>query len=218
METKPKIIADLREKNALVIAELRYLGIEVEMKHLKLADYLISNKIAVERKTINDFVNSMMNKRILFQMADMKKNYELPLIIIEKEAHQEIYKPSSHPNIHENAVRGMILSVAVRFGIPVIFSEDYKDTAEYLSLLARRELRPEKTFSFAVKRKAFSVKEQQQIIIESFPGIGPALAKNILNHFKTIKNFSNASIEELEKVPKLGRKKAMILKQILEFN
>ena len=62
---KPKVIADSREKNSLVIAELRELGVDVEIKHLKLADYLISKNLAVERKTINDFVSSMINKRII---------------------------------------------------------------------------------------------------------------------------------------------------------
>ena len=57
METKPKIIADIREKNSLVIAELIHLGADVELKHLNLADYIISQDIAIERKTINDFVS-----------------------------------------------------------------------------------------------------------------------------------------------------------------
>ena len=179
MET-PRIIADIREKNSLVIAELRKLGIDVELKHLKLADYIISRDIAVERKTINDFVSSMINKRLIQQIIDLKKNYKFPLLLIECEDHQALYKPTRMPNLHENAVRGMLLSVTTDFGIPTILTEGYEDTAKYLMLLAKRQLKPKKKISFAVKRKAFSIKEQQQIILESFPGIGPSTAKLIL--------------------------------------
>ena len=212
-----QIIADIHEKNSLVIAELKSLGIEVEIKSLAVADYILSNEIAVERKTINDFVSSMINKRLIHQMQDLKKNYKFPLLIIEKEEHQAIYKPS-RMNIHENAVRGMLLSVATDFGIPVIITEGYEDTAVYLMLLAKKQEKGKKEISLAAKRKAFSLKDQQQIILESFPGIGPSTAKNILKHFKSIKNFSNASLEDLKKVPKMNKKKALILKRLLEIN
>jgi len=215
---KPKIIADIREKNSLVIAELKSLGIEVELEQLKLADYIISKDIAVERKTINDFVNSMIDKRMVHQLADMKKNFKSPLLIIEKEDNHELYRPTGHPNMHENAVRGMLLSVASEFNVPTIITEGYEDTAKYLMLLAKKQTQPEKLVSFAVKRRAYSLKDQQKIIIETFPGIGPSTAKEILRKFHSIRNFANASVEELEKIPRLGRKKALILRQILDAN
>ncbi|MEM2956173.1 MAG: ERCC4 domain-containing protein [Candidatus Pacearchaeota archaeon] len=213
-----KIIADIREKNSLVIAELKNLGVEVELKHLTLADYLISNEIAVERKTINDFISSMINKRLPKQLYDLKNNFKIPLLIIEKEDYHSLYKPSLHSRIHENAVRGMLLSIATEFQIPFIFTEGYEDTANYLMLLAKKQLKRRKDISLIVKRKVYSIKEQQQMIVESFPGIGPSLAKEMLRHFKSIKNISNASLEELEKVPKLGKKKALIIKKLLEIN
>ena len=212
---KPKIIVDIHEKNSLVIAELVQLGADVEIKHLELADYVISNDIAVERKTINDFVSSMISKRLQSQLIDLKKNFKAPLLIIEKEDHQEIFKPTGHPNMHENAVRGMLLSIA-NFNVPFIITEGYEDTAKYLLLLAKRQLKPEQEVSLSFKRKAYSKREQLQIILESFPGIGPATAKSLLRQFKTIKNFVNASAEELGK-SKLG-KKAVLIKKIIEDN
>ena len=209
----PKIIADIHEKNSLVIAELIHLGVEVEIKHLNLADYIISKDIGIERKTINDFVSSVINKRLQSQLIDLKKNFKSPLLLIEKEDNHDIYKPSGHPNIHENAIRGMLLSIA-NFEVPFILTEGYEDTANYLLLLAKRQLKPEHAFSLSFKRKAFSLKNQQQIILESFPGIGPSTAKSLLKQFKTIKNLVNASEEELKKT-KLG-KKAPVIRKILD--
>ena len=211
-----KVIVDNREKNSLVYSELVNLGVEVEFRHLALADYLITNEIAIERKTIDDFVMSMMNKRLLMQLSDMKKNFKKPILLIEGTEEQDIYKPARHPNLHENAIRGMLLSVAADFGVPMILTKDYQDTAKYIMLLAKKNEKGHKEISLKVKRKAFNVKEQKQMIIEGFPGIGPSLAKNIMKHFKSIKAFSNASQEELEKVPKLGKKKSVIIKALLD--
>jgi ERCC4-type nuclease len=63
-KSKLNIIADYREKNSLVISELESLNVKVKIKHLKVGDYKIKNTI-VERKTISDFVSSMINKRLL---------------------------------------------------------------------------------------------------------------------------------------------------------
>ena len=212
----PKIIVDNREKNSLVISELIENGIDVEIKHLNLADYLISNEIAVERKTINDFVLSMLDKRLINQLKDLKRNYKFPLLIIEKDDHQSLYKPTGHPSIHENAVRGMMLTVTTSFGIPTILTDDYKDTALYLALLAKRQLKGKQEFSLVAKRKAYGMKDQQQIIIDSFTGIGPKTAKEILKKFHSIRAFANASVDELKQT-KLG-KKAELIKRILDAN
>jgi ERCC4-type nuclease len=110
----------------------------------------------------------------------------------------------------------MMLTVTTSFGIPTIITDDYKDTATYLSLLAKRQLKPKQAISLIAKRRAYSLKDQQQIIIESFPGIGPKTAKEILKKFKSIKNFANAPLEELKET-KLGKKSESI-KKIIEHN
>jgi len=213
-----KVWVDKREKNSTVASELVNLGVEVEFKHLISADYVISEEIGIERKTIDDFVSSMLNKRLLLQLEDLKKNFKKPLLVIEGAKHQDLYHPVRHPNMHENSIRGMILRAALDFGVSVILTQDQEDTAVYLQLLAKRIENPPQKISLRHKRRAFNMKEQQQMILEGFPGIGPSLAKNILKNFKTLKGFSQASVEDLEKVPKLGKKKAVIIKALLDKN
>ncbi len=203
-----KIIIDHRERSSSVIPELVSLGADVEVRHLPIADYLINEEIALERKTVNDFTKSIIDRRLIDQLEHLKENYSKPLLLIEGLSEEDLYRPSQHPNINENAVRGMILSVITDFGIPIIFTKDYKDTAKYLFLLAKRQDKPSKEFGLAVKRKAYTLQQQQQIIVEGFPGVGPNLAKNMLRHFKNIKSIINADVKELTKVEKIGKKKA----------
>jgi len=204
---KQKIIIDYREKNSLVASYLIKAGFEVEFKELKVADYIVKNT-AIERKTVQDFVSSMINKRLLKQIEELKQ-YENKLILVEGIEEQELYT-DDETGVNGNAIRGFLLSITMKHGIPLIFTKNQKDTAKFISVLAKKQ---EKEISFKAKKKTFNKKEQLQFIVEGFPGIGPKTAKKLLKEFKTLKNIINASEEELKKV--LG-KKFFVIKDLSE--
>lgn len=207
---KQRILVDYREKNSLVASTLVELGFEVEFRELKVADYLVNN-VAIERKTVSDFVNSIINKRIIRQLQELQQ-YENKLLIIEGIDEQELYGDDAENRmIHSNAVRGFLLSVTIKHRIPVILTKNYEDTARYLAVLARKK---ERESSLNVTKKSLNKKERLQFILEGFPGIGPKTAKKLLSHFHTIKDIANAPIEEITEV--IG-KKADIFK-LLEEN
>jgi ERCC4-type nuclease len=196
---KQKVIADYREKNSLVASELISLGLEVEFRELKVADYLVNN-IAIERKTVSDFISSMLSKRIIRQLEEIQQ-YEKKFLIIEGIEEQELYSDDNPGGIHANAIRGFLLSIILKFKVPIIFSKNFQDTAKFINVLARKK---EKESSLNVSKRNLNKKERMQFILESFPGIGPKTAKKLLAEFKTIKNIMNASAEDLEKI--IGKK------------
>ena len=204
---RKKIIADYREKNSMVISELISLGIEVEFRELKIADYIAGN-IAIERKTISDFLSSMINKRLLNQLENLKQ-YENNLLIIEGIEEHELYNDNNEKGINANAIRGFLLSIALKHKIPVILTKNPEDTAKYISILLNKK---EKEISLKEKRKSMNEKEQIGFIIEGFPGIGPKTARKLLEKFRTIKNIINASEDELKKC--VGKKADVILKLV----
>ena len=75
--------------------------------------------------------------------------------------------------------------------------------------------KPRSEISLLKKRKPPTVKEQQELIVESFPGIGPVLAKSILKEFKTIKNIINSDEKALKKIEKIGNKKAKNIMDVI---
>jgi ERCC4-type nuclease len=204
---KQKIIIDYRERNSLVASSLVELGFEIEFRELKVADYLVNN-IAIERKTVSDFVNSIINKRIIRQLQELQQ-YEDKLLIIEGIDEQELYSDDNR-GINANAIRGFLLSTVLKHRIPIILTKDYEDTAKYLSVLARKK---EKESSLNVSKKSLNKQERLQFILEGFPGIGPKNAKKLLSHFKTLKRIANSSAEELTEI--IG-KKAEVFKLIEE--
>ena len=211
-ERKLKVLVDTRERGSNLSKKLLEIGMDVKVQTLATADIILSDKIGIERKTIPDFVHSIIDKRIFTQLRDLKNNFENPIIILEGK--EDIY---SVRNIHPNAIRGMLATIVASFKIPIISTRDSQDTAEMIKSLAQREQnKTEKEISIRTNKIPMNTKEQQEFIVESFPGIGPSLAKSLLKEFKTIKKLANTNLKRLEKVEKIGSKKAMDIKKILD--
>ena len=206
-KSKLKIIVDNREKNSLVISELVNIGIDVEFKHLLVADFLIG-EVAIERKTISDFISSMINKRLARQLEEIKQ-YPKCLLIIEGIDEQELYNNEENSEIkgmgiNPNAIRGFLLSILLEFQVPIIFTRNYQDTAKFLYVLAKKQEKQKSSISIRAKKKSLSKKEQLQYILEGFPNIGPATAKKLLKKYKTLKKIVNTPIEKLRE--EIGKK------------
>jgi len=194
-----KVIIDYREKNSFVASELIHLGLDVEFRELKVADYIVNNT-AIERKTISDFLSSMVSKRLASQLNDLQQ-YENRLLLIEGIEEQELYSDDNLEGINANAIRGFLLSIVLKHKVPIIFTKNEEDTAKFINILARKK---ETESSLNVTKKSLSKKEQMQFILEGFPGIGPKTSKKLLEKFKTIKEIINAPSEDLER--EIGKK------------
>ena len=55
---------------------------EIEIRQLECGDYVYENKVAVELKTANDFINSVKSKRIYKQAIKMAETYDKHYIIV----------------------------------------------------------------------------------------------------------------------------------------
>ncbi|MBW2996059.1 DEAD/DEAH box helicase [Candidatus Woesearchaeota archaeon] len=206
------VFADHREKGSGIIKELIDLNTSIKLEKLDTADYILSSRCGVELKTPEDFASSIIDGRLLEQIKQLKRSFECPLVIVEGE--QDIY---SVRNIHPNAVRGMLATIAISYKIPVLFTKNSKESASLLHTIAKREQdNSSNDYSMHADRKPLSLKEQQEYIISSLPLVGPSLAKELLKKFKTVKKVINAKEERLKKVKKIGDKKAKEIKNIVD--
>jgi ERCC4-related helicase len=211
-EPKIKIFADARERGSGVIKILVDNNTDVSMKNMEVGDFILSQQVGVERKEVKDFVDSIIDKRILGQLQSLKKTFEKSLLIIEGE--EDIY---SVRKVHPNAIRGMLSWIAVDLRIPILYTKNHRETAQLLMTIAKREQEDnEKVFGIRGEKKPLSDRELQEFIIVGLPGIGPSLAKSMLNKFETIENIIKASQEELTKIDKIGIKKASEIKRIIK--
>ena len=212
-DSKIKIFADYREKSSGILKELCDLGVNLKLEMLDSADYILSSRVGVEVKRVDDFVNSIVDGRLLQQLKELKRKFERPIVIIEGE--EDIYAVR---NVHPNAIQGMLATIAVSYGIPIIKTKNSKETAGILIAIAKREQSKDesKDFSLHTERKPLTPKEQQEYVISSLPSVGPSAAKELLKYFKSVKNIINASEDDLKKVDKVGDKIAKGIKDAVE--
>jgi len=197
-----KIYVDIRERNTEIFKILNKKA-NVEVKQLEVGDYILSENVCVERKTAGDFLQSIVDRRLLEQAGNLARNFEIPLMIIEGELN------FSARGIHPNAIRGAIASLATDFKISIIPAKNEKETAEMLIAIARREQEEKKKdVALIGEKRAYTLNERQLLMAESLPNVSSVLAENLLNHFKTIKKIANASVKALMKVEGIGSKKA----------
>nr|WP_236609714.1 DEAD/DEAH box helicase [Archaeoglobus sulfaticallidus] len=208
-ESKEVVIyVDSREMKSGVVKEL-FKHAEIKIRNLEAADYVLSDRVGVERKTAEDFIDSITSadRNIFNQLLELKKSYQKPILIIEGEL---------YGRIHPNAIRGAIAAIAVDLSIPIIQTKNEIETAEILLAIARRE---QKLLSREVAvhsgKTKMDLKEQQEYIVSSISNIGPVIARNLLKHFKTIERIATADVDELVKVPKVGVKTAKKIREIL---
>jgi ERCC4-related helicase/ERCC4-type nuclease len=208
-----KIVIDHRETKSGVAKVLDRLGMELSFAALEIGDYIVSDRLAVERKRTDDFTSSLIDgKRNLFvQLSDLARVYEKPVLIIEGE---DLF---TSRQINPNAIYGSLVSIAIDFGISILYSRDEEETASILKILAKREQTEDKReINPHGKKSASTLAEQQEYLVSSISSIGPKAARNLLSHFGSVEAVMRADIEELKKVKLIGPKTAARIREVLE--
>ena len=203
-----KIIADYREKNSTIPEILAKKKIDFSSANLIVGDYLINEEIIIERKTKDDFVQSLIDNRLFLQCKKIKKYFTYQLLIIEGNPYTTKHK------ITRNAIKGALLSVTVSWQIPIFYTKDKNETCETLIQIGKQYLQ-EKKLSLGHKPKPKKHYKQQLFLLQAIPDVGPTLAIRLLEKFKTIKKIINASEKRLEKVSGIGKNKAKRIRKYI---
>jgi ERCC4-type nuclease len=213
------IVCDVREKSSKIDLSLKDLSskdikVNIIFEQLKVGDFQISQDIVIERKTIKDLESSIIDGRIFNQIKDLV-NIKRSSIIIEGDLNKLF---SQNQRINKKAIIGLLTSIGINYRIPIFFTKDISETAIFLYTIAKKEqiINKNKDLKLRYNKTKMSGSDFQLFIMQSFPDVGPTLAKSILKEFKSIKNISNASVQDLLKVSKLGPKKAQKIKYLFE--
>ncbi len=211
-EVKLTIFVDSRETKSGVARFLEKAGVELKLKNLEIGDYVVSDRVCIERKSTVDFLESLINKRrnLLDQIYRLKEEYAKPLLVIEGES---VY---GQRDVHPNVVRAIMATIAIDLSVPIIQTKDEADTASLIYIIAKREQMPNPTVvNPHGKKPSASLKEQQEYFISALSNIGIVTARNLLRRFKTIEKVVTASKEELMEVENVGEKTAEHIKDVL---
>jgi len=204
------IFIDSRENS--IIEYFKQYDCVIQKKMLLYGDFLVSDRVCIEKKTVNDFIQSITDKRLFQQLKLLKENFEKPILIIEGEN-------SLYGTLQPNVIRGALSSITVDLRIPIIWTRDIADTAGIIYWMARREqLLEKREVVLRNKRIPETTEEKQEYLLSSLPDVSNVRAKALLEHFKSPQAIFNASEEELQKVKGIGKKIAKNIRKVLEKN
>jgi len=207
---KVRIIVDNRERH--IADYFSEFDVDLVFQQLKIGDFICSDRVCIERKTISDFLQSITDQRIFNQVSEIVKNYERPLLILEGNL-EELF---SIRNIHENAIRSVLAAIAIDFKLPILWTFDEHDTAAQIYRIAHREqIKEKREPQIRVKKKCISFAKQQEFLVSGLPNISNKLSIRLLKKFKTPKKVFSASESALQKVKGIGKEKAKRIWEIL---
>jgi Fanconi anemia group M protein len=111
----------------------------------------------------------------------------------------------------------MLATIAISYGIPIIQTRNFRETAALIYSIAKREQEEfGRDFSLHGDKKPLTLKELQEYIISALPGVGAVLSKPLLEKFGSVKNVINATEDELKEVELIGEKKSKEIKKVTD--
>jgi Fanconi anemia group M protein len=212
-EDEVEVVADQREMDAPIARDLSTRdGVAVRLETLAVGDYVVSDRVAVERKEVADFVDSVVgDERSVFeQVGDLATHYQRPVVVVEG---ADLY---GQRNVHPNAVRGALASLAADFGASVLRTEDADGTTDLLEALARREQAGSgREVSVHGEKATKTLPEQQEYVVSSIADVGPVTAQSLLAHFGSVEAVLTADEEGLQEVEGVGEVTAERIREVV---
>ena len=208
-----EIVADQRELDSTIARDLSTReGIETRLETLAVGDYVLSDRVVVERKTVGDFLDTLTggDRSMFEQVGDATRHYARPVVIVEGE---DLY---GERNVHPNAIRGALSSLVVDFGASVLRTDDEDDTADLVEVIATREQeQADREVSVHGEKQSKTLPEQQEYVVASIAEVGPVTARSLLAQFGTVEAVMTANEDDLQEVDGVGAVTAERIREVV---
>ncbi|MFQ6084940.1 MAG: ERCC4 domain-containing protein [Candidatus Bathyarchaeia archaeon] len=206
----PRIIVDRRETR-YVVRELERLGADIRIESIGPGDYVVSKGLAVERKSVNDFFESLFNKRLFEQVERLSESFDRCCLLIEGDVGHRLTR-MRNPSVFW----GSIAKIVTKWGASVIFTLNEVQSAQFVFSLARKAQEKGERVAARYKPRIYGLSRRQRFVVEGLPGIGPKLADLLLKRFGSVKGIFSATYDDLLSVGGLGKKRARRIVKLLE--
>ncbi|XP_042655234.1 Fanconi anemia group M protein isoform X2 [Tyto alba] len=200
------ILVDSREisSGAEVISSLRAdHGVKVQVCSLSSSDYVVSNRMAVERKFLSELLNSGNRSKISQRIQRLQSMFERTCVIVEKD---RIKTGEAWRSFQRTQYYDGVLSALVRAGVRVLFSSCQEETAGLLKDLASAEQR--KNAAIRVPTEVEGRKREALNFYLSIPDLGYLAALNMCHHFASVRQVANSSPAALAAGARVSPQKA----------
>ncbi|XP_045144045.1 Fanconi anemia group M protein [Echinops telfairi] len=211
------ILVDSREitSGSEVISSLRAIhGLEVEVCPLNGCDYIVSNRMVVERRSKSEMLNINKNK-FIDQIQHLQSMFERICMIVEKDR----AKPGDTSRMFRRTKSyDSLLTALISAGIRILFSSCPEETAELLKELSLLEQRKNVGIQVPTVVNANSHKWDALQFYLSIPNISYITALNMCHQFPSVKKMVNSSPQELSMCAQVTHQKAEEIHSYIHYS
>jgi len=132
---KPVVLVDTREQFPLSFDLFSNWIAETKKQKLDAGDYSVQGMehlLMLERKSLADLITTLMqNRKRFFKSCERLSMYRWRALLVEA-SYEDIKSPydEGYTKAHPNAVSGSLDALEVKFGIPVIYTSQFRPLAE----------------------------------------------------------------------------------------
>lgn len=197
-------IDDREDKERITLIKGEF-NSNIEVKRLSAGDILIKQNniptIAIEVKTLQDFIGSCRNGQIKKEALNMKQTYPHSFIVVYDDGkwNKQYVKPLTN-----NEMYGNIVSLMWRYKVPVIMCDNSVHFLKAIKAIIRTVNREDEPIEQPLVRKKDSNPFINVLI--GIDGVGKKMARTLLDTFKTPGGVFRASDDELDSIPRLQKK------------
>jgi Fanconi anemia group M protein len=191
------IVYDHRERRSGVSQRLALLGFELQSRDLGSADYLLSSRLAVVRKTETALAPWVALGRFERAVDDVRAAHPVVVVVLQPAA-------AAIPD----GVRRSVLARLARRGVAVLTAEDADEAAAWIARLARQEQRGPGARAGSLGRKSRDPDRVAEDLVAWLPCVSQVGARRLLEHFGSVRALAVASPDEIRAVRGFGPKRS----------
>jgi ERCC4-type nuclease len=194
---------------ARMLAEMGLRVFAIEEHEENVDRYVVSERVAVERRTGSGFLRGIMDKTLFTSAIYLREHFAVPVLLVEGDVDY------THSRFDPQAVRGALSSMMLLYGVSVLASPTAEETVSLLAMMARQEQAGIPEISLIPKRKATDLPDLQRRLVEMLPGCGWVVARDLLQHFGSVQRVINAAPEDLLHVRGVGVRTAVQISRVV---
>lgn len=208
--TRPEttLVASIRVERIGLAKPLEDLGFSATERDLESADVVVSNRVAIAIRSVDEFIKGISDGSIFSTLAKLKHEYLHPILIVQG-------APEGDGNQAGNAaVYDALSSVLAEYHMPILSTNSPGETASAIRALHRQEEARESRGKKAVQT-TLDVPSRQMFLVQGLPNVSATLAQRLLKRFGSVKGIADADVEELMEVEGIGKVIADGIHQVL---
>jgi ERCC4-related helicase/ERCC4-type nuclease len=179
------------------VDSLRRAGFIAVREDLECADVVISDRVAVTIRSVQEFIEEMADGSILSRLGKMRHQYLHPILIVQGPAEG---KGIQAGNAAVYDALGALLS---EFRMSVLSTVDAEETVEVLSSLHKQE--EARGATRRTGQTTLDPASRQQFMVQGLPNVSATLAQRLLERFGSVKGIADATTDQLMEVEGVGR-------------